>query len=88
MVRFAKDRFDAGFEACADQLLLIAEYLSEGGDRVPGYRLEPGGALSVASLGLRRDAEGRIRVLQASGLEAVFTYRDDDLVETFELRTK
>ena len=88
MVRFAKDRFDAGFEACADQLLLIAEYLSQGRDRVPGYRLEPGGALSVASLGLRRDAEGRIRVLQASDFEAVFTYRDDDLVEAFELRTK
>ena len=42
----------------------------------------------MASLGLRRDAEGRIRALQASDFEAVFTYRDGDLVETFELRTK
>ena len=85
MVRAAKDRFDAGFEACADQMVLIAEYLSQGTARVPAYRLAPGGELTVEALRIERDGEGRIRVLAAPGLRATFSYGRDDLVTGFEL---
>ncbi|MDA0946899.1 MAG: VCBS repeat-containing protein [Planctomycetota bacterium] len=88
MVRVAKDRFDAGFPACADQLLVIAEYLSQGGKRVPGYTLQPGGALATEPLGIRRDAQGRIRLLEAEGLRATFGYGEGDLVTAFDLQDR
>ncbi len=88
MVRTAKDRFDAGFPACADQLLVIAEYLSQGGDRVPGYTLEPGGALATESLSIQRDSRGRLRRLQAEGIQATFGYGEGDLVTAFDLQDR
>ncbi|MGB0333679.1 MAG: hypothetical protein ACPGPE_17865, partial [Planctomycetota bacterium] len=86
MVEFAKVRFDAGFPACADQMLLIAEYLSDGGPTAPSYRLAPGGDFSASTLRIRRDSKGRIRELRGEDLRAGFKYTPDDLVEAFELQ--
>ncbi len=85
MVEFAKVRFDAGQPACADQMLLIAEYLSDGGASVPAYHLTPGGEFTAGPLGLRRDPKGRIKELRGETLRARFSYTEDDLVESFEL---
>lgn len=85
MVEFAKVRHDAGFPACADQMLLIAEYLSDGGREVPAYRLAPGGAFEASAMDVRRDPSGRIRELRSERLRARFRYGADDLVEAFEL---
>lgn len=85
MVEFAKVRFDAGQPACADQMLLIAEYLSDGGASVPAYHLTPGGEFTAGPLGLRRDPQGRIKELRGETLRARFSYTEDDLVESFEL---
>lgn len=86
MVEFAKVRFDAGFPACADQMLLIAEYLSDGGPSAPSYSLAPGGEFSAGSLRIRRDSKGRIKELRGETLRASFDYTSDDLVEAFDLR--
>ena len=86
MVEFAKVRFDAGFPACADQMLLIAEYLSDGGPTAPSYRLAPGGEFSAGTLRIRRDSRGRINELRGETLRASFDYTSDDLVEAFDLR--
>ena len=85
MVEFAKVRFDAGHAACADQMLLIAEYLSDGGASVPAYHLTPGGEFTDGTLQLRRDPQGRIKELRGEALRARFSYTEDDLVESFEL---
>lgn len=85
MVEFAKVRFDAGFPACADQMLLIAEYLSSGERTLPTYTLQPGGELTLGSMELQRDDAGRIRELSAPSLRARFGYGPDDLVQVFEL---
>ncbi|MDG1049058.1 MAG: VCBS repeat-containing protein [Planctomycetota bacterium] len=85
MVEFAKVRFDAGQPACADQMLLIAEYLSDGGASVPAYHLTPGGEFTAGPLGLQRDPKGRIKELRGETLRARFSYTEDDLVESFEL---
>lgn len=88
MVELAKARFDGGQKACADQMLLIAEYLSEGGPTVPSYVMRPGGELSVGSLEIDRDPRGRIRILRSGRIRAGFRYKDGDLVGAFSLQVE
>lgn len=77
MIEFAKVRFDAGFPACADQMLLIAEYLSDGGGTVPCYKLAPGGSFNVEALRLQRDPKGRINSIRGQNLHWRVGYGSD-----------
>jgi hypothetical protein len=88
MLTFAKARWDAGCRSTVHQFLLIADYLSGGGDAAPLYVLARGGELTLSSASLKRDGKGRIASIQTPKASATFRYepRGRAIVEAFELR--
>lgn len=86
MLEFCKVRWDDGHRSNINQFLLIADYLSENGDAVPFYILEPEEELQVASARLKRDGRNRITDLWFEELHAVFTYGEGRLVTGLEIR--
>jgi len=85
MLEFCKVRWDAGHRSNINQFLLIADYLSEGTNAVRFYVMRPGGALAVAAVELRRDAQGRITQVQSQKSTAKFDYQAGSLVTGFQL---
>jgi hypothetical protein len=86
MLEFCKARWDAGHLSNINQFLLIADYLSEGTDRVQFYVLHPGGKLIVSPVELNRDSQGYITKIKSPTVEAKFHYQGN-LVDSFELVT-
>ncbi len=85
MLDFCKVRWDAGHRSNINQFLLIADYLSEGTNRVRFYVMRPGGDLVVAPVRLIRDDRGRITQVQSQNSRANFDYQDGSLVTGFQL---
>ncbi|MCP4855585.1 MAG: VCBS repeat-containing protein [Fuerstiella sp.] len=86
MLEFCKVRWDAGHHSNINQFLLIADYLSEQTNKVSFYVMRPGGALTVASVGLTRDPQGRITQVRSVNSTADFEYRQGSLVTGFQLQ--
>jgi hypothetical protein len=85
MLDFCKVRWDAGHRSNINQFLLIADYLSEGTNKVRFYVMRPGGDLTVTPVKLTRDAQGRITQVQSKKSTANFDYQDGSLVTGFRL---
>ena len=85
MLEFCKVRWDAGHRSNINQFLLIADYLSEGTNKVSFYVMRPGGDLSISSVKLTRDVQGRITLVQSKNSTATFEYQDGSLVTGFRL---
>ncbi|MDC0274423.1 FG-GAP-like repeat-containing protein [Planctomycetaceae bacterium] len=85
MLDFCKVRWDAGHRSNINQFLLIADYLSGGKNKVSFYVLRPGGDLTISSVKLTRDAQGRITQMQSKNSTANFKYQDENLVTGFRL---
>ena len=83
MLDFCKVRWDAGHHSNINQFLLIADYLSEGTNKVRFYVLRPGGDLKVAPVRLTRDRQGRITRVQSQDSTANFDYQEGSLVTGF-----
>ena len=87
MLDFCKVRWDAGHRSNINQFLLIADYLSEGTNKVSFYVMRPGGDLTVAPVQLIRDDQGRITQVQSKNSIATFEYQDGSLVTGFRLES-
>ena len=85
MLEFCKVRWDAGHRSNINQFLLIADYLSEGTNKVSFYVMRPGGDLKVAPVRLTRDPKGRITQVRSNSSTANFDYQDGSLVTGFRL---
>ena len=85
MLEFCKVRWDAGHRSNINQFLLIADYLSEGTNKVSSYVMRPGGDLKVAPVRLTRDPKGRITQVWSNNSTANFDYQDGSLVTGFRL---
>jgi len=85
MLEFCKTRWDAGHRSNVNQFLLIADYLSEGEQKINFYTLRPGGGLQVEPVILMRNARGLITALRSKTSVATFGYDDGVLVTDFEL---
>ncbi len=85
MLDFCKTRWDAGHRSNINQFLLIADYLSEGTNKVRFYVMVPGGDLTVAPVRLARDSKGRISQVVSKDSTAHFEYRQGNLVSGFRL---
>jgi hypothetical protein len=85
MLEFCKVRWDAGHRSNINQFLLIADYLSEGTNKVKFYVMRPGGDLTVAPVQLTRDPQGRVTQVQSGKSTAHFEYREGSLVTGFQL---
>jgi hypothetical protein len=85
MLEFCRVRWDAGHRSNINQFLLIADYLSEGTNKVSFYVMRPGGDLKVAPVQLTRDSQGRITRVQSGKSTAHFEYREGSLVTGFQL---
>ncbi|HRA88681.1 MAG TPA: hypothetical protein PK992_11435, partial [Planctomycetaceae bacterium] len=70
-----------------NQFLLIADFLSEGTNKVSFYVMRPGGDLTVTPVELTRDAQGRITQVQSATSTANFEYQDGSLVTGFRLKS-
>ncbi len=88
MLDFCKVRWDAGHRSNINQFLLIADYLSEGENKVSFYIMRPGGSMTVTSVQLARDSQGRITRLQSNNSTASFEYQDGALVSGFQLEPR
>ena len=86
MLEFCKVRWDAGHRSNINQFLLIADYLSEGTNKVRFYVLRPGGDLKVAPVRLTRDRQGRITRVQSQDSTANVDYQEESLVTGFRLK--
>ena len=86
MLDFCKVRWDAGHRSNINQFLLIADYLSEGTNKVSFYVMRPGGDLTVTPVKLTRDGQGRIAQVQSRNSTANFEYQDGSLVTGFRLK--
>lgn len=98
MVELAQRRFERGIPHGADQLVLFLEVYTQGlepyiqgGLRVPFYRIDPEGELTVTTAHLRRDARGHLSriehgdrvhllTLDEEGFVTAFTTTESDLV--------
>ncbi len=87
MLEFCKVRWDAGYRSNINQFLLIADYLSEGTDKVSFYVMRPGGDLTVAPVQFARNSQGRITKLQSKNSLAQLGYGEGNLVSSFRLDT-
>ena len=85
MLDFCKVRWDTGHRSNINQFLLIADYLSEGTNKVSFYVMRPGGDLTVSPVRLTRDPQGRITQVQSRNSTARFEYQDGSLVTGFRL---
>ena len=85
MLEFCKVRWDAGHRSNINQFLLIADYLSEGTNKVKFYVMRPGGDLKVVPVRLTRDTKGRITQVRSNISTANFDYQDGSLVTGFRL---
>lgn len=85
MLDFCKVRWDAGHRSNVNQFLLIADYLSEGTNKVRFYMMRPGGDLTVVTVRLVRDPEHRITQVKSERSTAYFEYGDGSLVTGFRL---
>jgi len=87
MLEFCKVRWDARHRSNINQFLLIADFLSEGTNKVSFYVMRPGGDLTVTPVELTRDAQGRITQVQSATSTANFEYQDGSLVTGFRLKS-
>lgn len=87
MLDFCKVRWDAGHRSNINQFLLIADYLSEGTNKVSFYVMRPGGDLTVTPVKLARDGQGRITQVHSKSSIANFEYQDGSLVTGFRLES-
>jgi hypothetical protein len=87
MLDFCKVRWDAGHRSNINQFLLIADYLSEGTNKVSFYVMRPGGDLKVAPVQLTRDPQGRITQVRSNNSTANFDYQDGSLATGFRLES-
>ncbi len=85
MLEFCAARWEQGHHGNINQFLLIAEYLSEGRETLPMYRMVPGGALELGTARVERDQQGRIVAIALNHLRANFTYDQSDLIRTLNL---
>lgn len=85
MLDFCKVRWDAGYRSNVNQFLLMADYLSEGTNKVRFYVMRPGGDLAVAPVRLARDSEERITQVKSERSTAYFEYGNGSLVTGFRL---
>ncbi len=87
MLDFCKVRWDGGHRSNINQFLLIADYLSEGTNKVSFYVMRPGGDLTVTPVKLTRDGQRRITQVQSKNSTANFEYQDGSLVTGFRLES-
>lgn len=80
MLELCKTRWEAGHRSNINQFLLIADYLSEGGNDLRFYTMRPGGGLQISKASLVRDPLGRIVEVRSKGTTATFDYQDGGLV--------
>ena len=87
MLDFCKVRWEAGHLSNINQFLLIADYLSEGTNKVSFYVMRPGGDLTVTPVKLIRDGQNRITHVQSKNSTATFEYQSGNLVTEFRLES-
>jgi hypothetical protein len=88
MLEFCKTRWDAGHQSNVNQYLLIVDYLSETSNVAPSYVMRPGGDLTVSTVRITRDAQGRITQVESRRSTATFAYQSGGLVTSFKLVQK